>query len=107
MSRALRRPVRAIRIAFESQRHTQPARRKPGTSFTTIRSFRNRLPTAVTRIERFGARLFSYHDLNQSHDMDRIEKVHTDNCFGTFADRAISLIDSDEVLLAKINCAIR
>src|SRR6185503_7559094 len=36
------------------------------------------------RVDRFRARLFTNHNLNQSHDMDWVEKVHTDNCVRAF-----------------------
>src|SRR5688572_22455945 len=88
---------------LETKRHTQPARRKPGNVLHNDRLFSHSPADLGDRFDRFGAALFSNHDLNQSHDMDWIEKCMPTTTSGRFAARAISLIDSDEVLLAKIN----
>jgi hypothetical protein len=102
ISCALATPCSNILIASSPSTTPNRLEAKPGTSFTTIGSFRILLTDFVIAFDGLGAGLFSNNDFNQSHDMHRIEKVHTDNSFGAFEELAISVIDSDEVLLAKM-----
>src|SRR6185369_11557534 len=69
---------------FESKHHAQTTRSKAGNVFDDDRLFPK--PPSYRRgdVDSRGAGLFANNDFKQSHDMHGIEKVHTDNGFGTF-----------------------
>src|SRR6185437_10687681 len=69
---------------FESKHYAQTTRGKAGNVFDDDRLFPHFAPDIRNCINSLGAGLFANNDFKQSHDMHWVEKVHTNNGFGTF-----------------------
>src|ERR1044071_1752764 len=67
---------------FQTEHHAEPTRSKTRNVFHDDRLFPQLATDCRYCFNSLSAGLFTNHDFNQSHDMDRIEKVHTDNRFG-------------------------
>src|SRR5215213_7929191 len=66
---------------FKSEGDPQPARSKTRSIFYDNRLFPHFPADVRDCLRSLSARLFTNHNLDQSHDMDGIEKVHADNGF--------------------------
>src|SRR6185503_12170601 len=69
---------------FKTERDTQTTGRKTRNILHHDRLFPHFLADAFDCADRLRARLLSYYDFNQSHDVDRVEKVHTNNRISAF-----------------------
>ena len=74
---------------------------KDGLSLTRMVVFFSALAGGERRGERRVVGLLALDDLEQRHDGDRVEEVEPDDPLGVLQVRAISVIDSDEVLVAR------
>src|ERR1051326_2737001 len=87
---------------FKAKRHAQTTRRKTRNVLHDDRFFAHLTTNIRDCLYRLVAGLFPNHNFKEPHDVHRIEKVHTNNSFGRFEELAISEMDSDDVLLAKM-----
>src|SRR5262249_448438 len=69
---------------FETEYDSQTTRTKPPNVFHGDRLFPKPPSNGRGDVDSRGAGLLANNDFKQSHDMHGIEKVHTNNGFGTF-----------------------